>query len=623
MSAIQARAVRTLLDALDFESSGRVSLDVLEQVFVKLGSSEDDLKVLRASSLREIGVEGVVSRLWMNGNSDCDLPEQNESFGMMPTLSRLDRAMPSSPFVTSNPSITFFSDDPTLGHPLRGVSIYHLETELIREAEAHGFSRGSTVYDIEEALIHAKGADMRCPRDGQLGAAYVDAISGADHAGLATMMLSYTWGYKIGDLVDALSEHAKLQRLPPKRTYVWICCFCINQHKVRAASSVGHTIPFEEFQKEFGIRVRKINSLVALMSPWNDPSYLKRVWCDFELYTAITEEVAVSIIMPPEETARFHEAICKESGIDGMWKHFGNVRVQEADASVRQDRDRILNMIRAGPGFGKLNSVVVKHLQTWMVQSSEAYLQECFHDNGAMAPKPSTLKLCRNVNNLLRNMGRFARAASIVEQALGVCHRTGMGETASVAELLRQLGILKRKQHDLEAAETSFMEAWRIHEVTNTLETADGALLMLELGITSLERDDLISAQTALAAGKAIAKKIGVLDKNLGGLLFRHCSTLQLKLGNMDEAERELEEAQRVYERTGNMGSPAGANLQMCMGQIRRQRGDLTGAMECFVKAHRIRETTGTADTPEAKELVRWIRAIETETGQRQCTLTK
>jgi len=478
-----------------------------------------------------------------------------------------------------------------------------------------GMSCAATIYDIEEPIILRKSGDVRCPRDGQMGSAYIDAISGPNEAGLATLMLSYTWGYSVQDVQDSLLDFCKRFDLTPERTYVWICCFCINQHKVRAASSVGRTIPFEEFQKEFGFRVRKVNHLVALMSPWDKPNYLKRVWCDFELYTAITEEVAVSIIMPPAQTTSYHHAICEESGIDMMWKHFGNVRIQEAEASVKQDRNRILNIIRAGPGFDKLNSVVVKHLQHWMVSSSEAYLQECFASGDARATAPSTLKLCRRVNNLLRNMGHFKSAAAIVEQALEACHRVGMGEQATVAELLRQLGILRRKQKDLEAAERAFMEAWRIHEVTDTLETPDGALLMLELGITSLERNDLQSAHTALVGGKAIAKKIGVLDGNLGGLFYRHHSTLHLMLGNLDEAEKELQNAQSVYERTGHMGSPAGANLQMCMGRIRHQRGELTEALKCYVRAQRIRERTGTSETPEAQEVKRCINTLEVELG--------
>jgi hypothetical protein len=35
-----------------------------------------------------------------------------------------------------------------------------------------------------------------CPRDGRVGAAYVDAVDDP-YAGLATHMLSYTWGYEV------------------------------------------------------------------------------------------------------------------------------------------------------------------------------------------------------------------------------------------------------------------------------------------------------------------------------------------------------------------------------------------------------------------------------------------
>jgi hypothetical protein len=45
-------------------------------------------------------------------------------------------------------------------------------------------------------------------------------------------MLSYTWGYTFGSIGSALMAFCATSSLDPRTTYVWICCMCINQHRV-------------------------------------------------------------------------------------------------------------------------------------------------------------------------------------------------------------------------------------------------------------------------------------------------------------------------------------------------------------------------------------------------------
>lgn len=91
----------------------------------------------------------------------------------------------------------------TLGHRLRGVSVHFLATTFIDEVLAAGLERDAKVYDIEPVVIRPKGHGKQCPRDMQDGAAYIDCLDEND-AGIATHMLSYTWGYMVGDIADSL-----------------------------------------------------------------------------------------------------------------------------------------------------------------------------------------------------------------------------------------------------------------------------------------------------------------------------------------------------------------------------------------------------------------------------------
>jgi len=81
-----------------------------------------------------------------------------------------------------------------------GVSVYYLETEFLREVQEAGYSRDSTIYQLEDlkclapGVIRQKGLSRTCPLDQKKGAAYIHCLRGDDHVGQATHMLSYTWG---------------------------------------------------------------------------------------------------------------------------------------------------------------------------------------------------------------------------------------------------------------------------------------------------------------------------------------------------------------------------------------------------------------------------------------------
>jgi hypothetical protein len=57
-------------------------------------------------------------------------------------------------------------------------------------------------------------------------------LEGQDHVGLANHMLSWTWSYSVRDVVKTLVIYCETNSFDPKRTYVWINCLCLNQHRL-------------------------------------------------------------------------------------------------------------------------------------------------------------------------------------------------------------------------------------------------------------------------------------------------------------------------------------------------------------------------------------------------------
>ncbi|CAK9071581.1 Hypothetical protein SCF082_LOCUS35387, partial [Durusdinium trenchii] len=169
-------------------------------------------------------------------------------------------------------------------------------------------------------------------------------------------MLSYTWGYRIGDITDTLVQYCR---------ECDVCLDVLLLHQSaqgeREGSSRGSS-SIEEFKKAFGDRVVGIGKVVAMMAPWKDPFYIKRVWCDFEMYTATDLKQEVAIAMPPQEAEDFRESLLT-GGVGEVWAALGAVKVEQAEASVPEDKERILKLIEEGPGFHHLNCRVAERLQ--------------------------------------------------------------------------------------------------------------------------------------------------------------------------------------------------------------------------------------------------------------------
>uniref|UniRef100_A0A7S1WXY6 Uncharacterized protein n=1 Tax=Alexandrium catenella TaxID=2925 RepID=A0A7S1WXY6_ALECA len=470
--------------------------------------------------------------------------------------------------------------DPTLGDPLRGVSVHHLSTDFMRQVEGVGLGRDSKVYDVEPLVIRPPGEQMWCPRDGQLGAAYVDTLRGEDNAGKSTIMLSYTWGYPIGDIVDSLVAYCQREELDPKRVYVWICCMCVNQHEVIGTSMAGHTVSFEDFQEVFGSRVRDIGHVVPLMTPWNNPRYLTRVWCVYEMYTAINSSVKTSIIMPPKEEEAFRKALREQTGLDDVWRDLGNVDAESAQASVEADRKNILALVEKSPGFKEFNSAVVIKLKSWMVDSSEGYLRMGL-EGVATVDDSALLGVCLSVNKMLRWSGEYDRASALLERA---ARRVASVDSADAANLLRQVGILRRKSRDFAGAGEALAQARGISERIGGMRTPDGALLLMNMGILQAEQN-IDGAASLFSQAEDLAAELKLLETNIAGLTYQWWGYFERRRNCLDRAEELYAKAVKAFEKTGALKTPLGKSMNQELGELKQAQGDLRGALEHYEKA--------------------------------------
>ena len=80
-----------------------------------------------------------------------------------------------------------------------GVSVHHMRTDFMTQVLDAVHNADSSIYEIEDlscssdGVIRRRGAKVRCPIDGRVGASYVHSLNGEDHVGVANFMLSYSW----------------------------------------------------------------------------------------------------------------------------------------------------------------------------------------------------------------------------------------------------------------------------------------------------------------------------------------------------------------------------------------------------------------------------------------------
>ena len=446
---------------------------------------------------------------------------------------------------------------------------------------------------------------MICPRDSRPGAAYVDCLSTPD-AGHSTVMLSYTWSYKLRDIADALTQFCTANQLDPAQTFVWMCCVCINQHRVVEMQAAGRQITFSQFEHEFGSRVAGIGQLVAMMSPWHRPLYISRCWCLFELFTAlhVVEHCTVHITMPSEQAAEMQQALLS-GNINKMWKALTSLRSADAQAYSKSDQENIMHAIERGPGFTHLDHQLSKHLKEWIMTSCQVHWD--LQSSAVNSPTEQLAELASGFGLLLRTSGALAQAQTVLCQAKKIRLETNTLQTQDGAKLLKLYGSVLGQQGDIDAELNEWAEACNIHNKLGTLcSSLDGALLLRGIADVNRQKGNLTQAFNVAKQAKQAMANINALEATADGAkVFRTIGNIQRDFGNLEEALASYDQSKSVRKACETYATPDGAQLQMDIAAVQMRQGNVQAAMVMLVEAKELREQTDTVRTPSGALLLK------------------
>jgi tetratricopeptide (TPR) repeat protein len=400
-------------------------------------------------------------------------------FSCLKEAKQTEQSSDQSIVLPSDESSVLPSDEPSVLPSVtvpNGVSVHYLKTQFLREVkETEGLNVNSTIHEIEDlrwakhGVIRSKGASKVCPQDKRtVGAAYSDCLIGDDNVGLATFMLSYTWNYRICDIIDTLVAHCESNKdMDQKRTYVWICCLCNNQHRVYEDRQNGGNVPFDKFHEIFRTNVVNIGHVVAMMFPWDNPQYLTRVWCVFEAYTATTESgCTLTIAMPPKERHAMMSAVVD---ISTLFRVLADTMIQEAEASVPEDREKILKLVEDTVGYTKLNHSVNELIRRWVMNTLVAEFEQM---NGSKGIKNNhdghnqddwqdekLSRLCYNVGSVMYENGEYDEAMVYLKNVL----KEKLNPTVFSANVYNEIGLVFYEKGDYENALVEYRNCLEIN----------------------------------------------------------------------------------------------------------------------------------------------------------------
>lgn len=459
-------------------------------------------------------------------------------------------------------------------------SVHHLQTSFRDLIEESGLDPSTaTLYDIENlrsetpGLIRTKGLNVTCPIDGDVGAAYVHCLEDEDHVGPASFMLSYCWGYEFQDIIDTLTSFCARSNLDVKRTYIWICAFCNNQHRV-----VDRTVPFEEFKDVFQRRVTGIGKVLAMMTPWNDPGYLKRVWCIFEMHSSHSNpNIDVSIIMPDGQKNSLMNAVMKPtdengtSGLDELFNTLASTKVENANASQEQDKTNILRLVNESGGCSKFNAEINVLLRQWI---RDTVLESVDNAERKLANEDYSEMSLQELGTYLTYCASFFSRVGAHKEALDL-HRRGL-------EVYRSMG---NEGEDGEEFSENVKEL--MARCYNNMGTECESLGHYEKALEYHNK-----------CRESFEDIYGTEHENTSVSYFNIGAVLR-KLNKDDEALEMYQKSMDIDIKIKGENHIDVALSYSYIGRIRQSNGDMEGALDYFEKSFQIREDTYGKNHPD------------------------
>jgi hypothetical protein len=240
----------------------------------------------------------------------------------------------------------------------------------------------------------------------------------------ATVFVSHAWKYKYADLVAALEVFFEDNpEFDKTTTLFWVDIFLNDQWN-------APSLPFEWWSTTFLSAIQEIGHTCLVLSPYQNPIPLTRVWCLWEIFCTSKTNSRLTVQLSQSEKDSFTRTLYDD--FDQIVTDFSNINEINSDAWNPLDKQRIFSAIESSDGgFLRVNCLVTTALRNWLSETATRMLESQTDDvnHGEYAKAEvlcrkifeATTRLCgedheytcllaNNLGGLLRDQGKYEEA---------------------------------------------------------------------------------------------------------------------------------------------------------------------------------------------------------------------
>ena len=184
--------------------------------------------------------------------------------------------------------------------------------------------------------------------------------------------MSHAWRYRfLKDLVAAIKAWRKRQpRNSIADLFLWIDIFVVNQHidPPKILNTEEEERNFKTFSDGFQEALKGIGRAIIVLSPWNRPEWMFRIWCLFEFCIMEMFQIQYEFVMPPEQERSFIHSLEEEGNT--FLNMVSTLNMEHAEAQSDYDKVQIKKLVvdKLG-GFSKLNESAVGAVRRFCIQT--------------------------------------------------------------------------------------------------------------------------------------------------------------------------------------------------------------------------------------------------------------
>ena len=278
--------------------------------------------------------------------------------------------------------------------------------------------------------------------------------------GPANAFVSHAWRYRfLKDLVAAIKAWRKRQpRNSIVNLFLWVDIFVVNQHidPPKIQNTEEEERNFKTFSDGFQVALQDIGRAIIVLSPWNRPEWMFRIWCLFEFYIMEMFHIQYEFVMPPEQESSFVHSLEEEGNT--FLEMVSTLNMEHADSQSNYDKVQIKKLVVNNlGGFSKLNESTVGAVRSFCIQTCMNALSTMTED------KKANSNLLENSALLLMDVGDLNTAAQYFSGVIRHKVLRFGEEHVSVAATRKNIGIVYQKKGDVTTAKTYYQEAYDVY----------------------------------------------------------------------------------------------------------------------------------------------------------------